>query len=194
VTKAGVYPIEQGAQRLSALLSFASPDQSNPEQTAVNVRRDGVSATVRLLDIYNDPTQDIALRPGDSIVVSSIQEYVTVIGAAGGQGRIKIARRNYSALDAVADARGLADSTADPRAFFLLRASLEGDRKAADKLPTVYQFDLRRPDQMLLAQRFAVQDGDVVFISDAPFTQVQKALSALSASLGTVRSGSGLAQ
>jgi polysaccharide biosynthesis/export protein len=193
-TRAGVYSIEQGMQRLSDLLSLAAPDQTNPEQTAVTVRRDGVSATVRLMDIYNDASQDIALRPGDSVVVSAIQDYVTVVGAAGAQGRVKIAKRNYSALDAVADAHGLADSSADPRALFLIRAHVDGDKKTAAPRPTVYQFDLRHPDQMLLAEQFAVQDGDVVFVSDAPFTQVEKVLSSLTATLGTARSVSALSQ
>jgi polysaccharide biosynthesis/export protein len=194
VTKAGVYPIGQGMLRLSAALSLASPDQTDPEQTSVTVRRDTVSATVRLSDIYRDAAQDIALRSGDSIVVNAIQQYVMVIGAAGAQGRVKITKRNYSVLDAVADSRGLADSTADPRALFLLRPRAQADGAPMDSRPFVYQFDMRRPGQMLLARQFAVQDGDVVFISDAPFTQVQKALSSLSATLGTARNVSALSQ
>jgi len=190
VTKAGVFPINPGTLRLSAALGLASPDQTAPDETLVSVRRNGESGAVRLSDIYRDPTQDIALRPGDSIVVSSVQEYVTVLGAAGGQGRVKIARRNYSVLDALADSRGLADSTADARALYLIRVH----ETAADARPQIYHFDMRLPQQMLLAKQFVVQDGDAVFISDAPFTQAQKVLSSVSATLGTARSVSALGQ
>jgi polysaccharide export outer membrane protein len=193
VSKAGVYPMGPGMLRLSNALGVASPDQADPEQTVVTIRRDGASATVRLSDIYRDSAQDVALRPGDSIVVHSIQEYVKVLGAAGGQGRVKISKRNYTVLDAVADSRGLSDSTAYPRAVFLLRAPDRLDAAAA-AAPVVYQFDMRYPDQMSLAGQFAVRDGDTVFISDAPYTQVQKVLSALSATLGTARSVSALGE
>jgi polysaccharide export outer membrane protein len=42
----------------------------------------------------------------------------------------------------------------------------------------VYQFDLTRPEQVALAREFTVGEGQAIYISDAPFTQVQKILSA----------------
>jgi polysaccharide export outer membrane protein len=194
VTKAGVYPIGPGMLRLSAVLSLAAPDQTNPEQTLVTVRRDGVSSSVRLNDVYRDAAQDIALRPGDSIVVSPLHEYVTVLGAAGAQGRVPISKRNYSVLDALADSRGAADASADIRALFLIRAQASHGAAQSDTRPQVYGFDLRRPEEMALAKQFAVHDGDSIFISDAPFAQVQKVLSSLTATLGTARSVSALSQ
>jgi polysaccharide export outer membrane protein len=193
VTRAGVFPIGQGMLRLSNALSLAAPDQTDPEQTAVTIRRGGVAATVRLSDVYRDSAQDVALRPGDSIVVHAIQEYVKILGAAGTQGRLKISKRNYSVLDALADSRGLSDSTAYPRAVFLLRAPDRNSPQIA-AAPLVYQFDMRYPDQMSVAGQFVVRDGDTIFISDAPYTQVEKVLSALSASLGTARSVTALGQ
>jgi polysaccharide biosynthesis/export protein len=193
VTRAGVFPLGVGMLRLSSALGLASPDQTDPEQTEVTIRRDGVAATVRLSDIYRDSTQDVALRAGDSVVVRAIQEYVRILGAAGTQGRVKISKRNYTVLDALTDSRGLSDSTAYPRAVFLLRA-VAPTAPATTAAPLVYQFDMRRPEQVSLAGQFAVQDGDTVFVSDAPYTQVEKVLSALSATLGTARSVSALGE
>jgi polysaccharide biosynthesis/export protein len=194
VTKAGVYPIQPGFLRLSDALALASPDQTDPEQTAVTIRRDGAASTVRLSDIYNDSAQDIALRPGDSIVVSALQQFVAVVGAAGLQGRVKITKRNYSVLDAIADSKGLADALADPRALFLIRARTDTGGAPSGVRPLVYQFNMTRPEEILLARQFAVKDGDALFVSDAPYTQVQKVLSALSATLGTARDVSSLSQ
>ncbi|MGI4875912.1 MAG: polysaccharide biosynthesis/export family protein [Janthinobacterium lividum] len=193
VTKPGSYPIGQGMLRLGAALGLAAPDQTDLDQTQVTLRRDGTAATVRLGDIYRDPVQDIALRPGDAIVVSALQQYVTVIGAVGGQGRVKIVKRNYSVLDALADSRGFADASADLQAVFLLR-SAPAPVSEADRRPSVFQFDMRQADQVAMAGKFAVRSGDVVFISNAPFAQVQKVLSALSYSLNTVRSAGAIAQ
>lgn len=189
--KPGVYPLGQDTARLSGLLGLAAPNQTNPEQLSVTVRRNGASGSVRLADIYRDPAADVALRPGDSIVVHGVVERLTVLGAVGVQGRVKLSRRNYTVLDALGDSRGLSDPLANPRAVYLLRRhSAQGSAAAqpADTRPLVYQFDFTQPGQIVLAGEFVVQDGDAILISDAPFTQVQKLLSTFSATLGTARS------
>ncbi|NIF77422.1 hypothetical protein F3J20_08425 [Paraburkholderia sp. Cy-641] len=191
--KPGVYPIGPGMQRLSGLLSKAAPDQMNPEQLAVTLRRNGESVSVRLSDVYRNSAEDIALRAGDSVVVHDVVENLTVLGAAGAQSRLKLSKRNYTVLDALGDSRGLNDSLANPKAVFLLRIRPD-DAGTADTRPVVYQFDFTKPEQMVLAGKFAVHDGDAIYISDAPFTQVQKVLSAFSATLGTARSVSSLSQ
>lgn len=194
LSKPGVYPIGPGTQRLSGLLSQAAPNQTNPEQLAITVRRRGESASVRLSDIYRNRAEDIALRAGDSIVVHDVIENLIVLGAAGTQSRVKLSKRNYSVLDALGDSRGLSDSLANPKAVFLLRIRPDADAAATDAVPVIYQFDFTRPEQMVLAGKFSVHDGDAIYISDAPFTQVQKVLSAFSATLGTARSVSSMSQ
>ncbi|MBC8642017.1 polysaccharide biosynthesis/export family protein [Caballeronia sp. EK] len=191
LSKPGIYSLGRDTERLSGLLGLAAPNQSNPEQLSVTVRRNGVAGSVRLADIYRDPAEDVALRPGDSIVVSGVVERLTVLGAAGVQGRVKLMKRNYSVLDALGDSRGLSDSLANPRAVYLLRRQSAPGTDAAQRLdtrPLVYQFDFTKPGQIMLAGEFVVRDGDAILISDAPFTQVQKLLSTFSATLGTARS------
>ena len=100
-----------------------------------------------------------------------------MLGAAGNQGRVAISKRNC-VLDALADAKGLDDQTADPRSVFLFTPAQAGVEGKPDRLPVVYQFDLTRPEQVALARDFSVREGQAIYISDAPFTQVQKVLSA----------------
>jgi polysaccharide biosynthesis/export protein len=187
LTKPGIYPIVQGMVRLSGLLGLGVPDQTDPEETAVTLRRGERAASVRLSDLYRDPAQDVALRPGDSVVVSAINDHLVILGAVGGQQRLKLTKRNYTVLDAIADARGLNDNTANPGAVYLMRRDSPGATSSADHVPTVYRFDLHQPGQMVLASEFAVRDGDAILISDAPFTQVVKVFSAFSATLTTAR-------
>jgi polysaccharide export outer membrane protein len=110
------------------------------------------------------------------------------LGAETGQSRVKISRRNYSVLDALADARGVTDSLADPRAVFLLRARAGSDGSPSPERPLVYQFDLRHAEQINLARQFALRDGDAIFVSDAPFTKVQKVMQVFSSSIGAASS------
>lgn len=178
LTKPGMYPITQTAQRLSSALALAAPVQTNPEQLNITLRRNNEIVSVRLSDIYRNQENDILLRAGDVITAFDAREYLTVLGAAGEQGRVEISKRNYSVLDALGAARGLNDETADPRSVFLFTPATAGVNGAPDQLPIVYQFDFTRPEQIALARQFSVGEGQAIYISDAPFTQVQKVLSA----------------
>lgn len=179
--KPGSYPIERGRTNLGELLAEVAPDPEAPDMLAVTVRRDGQAGTVRLSDVYSNPALNIALRPGDTLVLQNVIENITVLGAAGAQGQIRIPARDFSLLDALGEARGLADDQADPRAVFLLRPQAPGTPAL------VYQVDMRRPEAVALASRLIVADGDAILISSAPFAQVSKLLSAFSQTLGTVR-------
>ncbi|QNN65294.1 polysaccharide biosynthesis/export family protein [Sphingomonas rhizophila] len=179
--KAGTYPIERGRTRLGELLGEVAPDLKTPEMMDVTVRRDGRAGTVRMADILANPSLDIALRPGDSIVLNAIVQQVTVLGAAGAQGQVRIERRDFSVADVLGQSRGLNDDAADPRGVYLIRATGQGT-------PVVYQFEMRDPQTVALAGRFRVRDKDTVYISNAPFTQTRKALGAITQSLGGIRS------
>ncbi|WP_231755505.1 polysaccharide biosynthesis/export family protein [Bordetella sp. N] len=178
LTKPGLYPITQTTQRLSSALAQAAPVQTNPEQLMITLRRGNDVTSLRLADIYRNQDNDILLHAGDVITAHESREFLTVLGAAGTQGRVQISKRNYSVLDALADSKGLDDKTADPRSVFLFTPAKPGTKGAPDELPVVYQFDLTRAEQVALAGQFTVHEGQAIYISDAPFTQVQKVLSA----------------
>lgn len=180
--KTGLYPIERGRTSLGDLLAEVAPNQENPEMLRVTVRRDGASGQVRLSDVYRNPNLDIALRPGDSVILNEVVDNVTVLGAAGVQGQVRIPERDFSLIDALGQARGLSGEAADPRAVFLMRPQAPGVP------PLVYQIDMRQPQAIALASQFIVEDGDAILISSAPFAQTRQVLSAFAQTLNTVRS------
>jgi polysaccharide export outer membrane protein len=181
--KPGTYPIERGRTSLGELLAEVAPNQENPDMLAVTVRRGEASGTVRLSDVYSNPALDIALQPGDSVVLHSIVENVTVLGAAGVQGQVQIPERDFTVIDALGEARGLNPEAADPRAVFVMRANPDPGAP-----PLVYQFNMRQPETIALANRFVLQDNDAILISGAPWAQVRQVLSAFAQGLSTVRS------
>ena len=191
VSKPGLVSLAPQTSRLSAILGLAAPTTANLELATVTVRRDGRNATVRLSDLYDEPQEDIALKGGDVVIVRAAPGTVNVLGAAGIQGRVRITRRNYSVVDAVGDARGLNDSLASPSSVYLMKLSSGAEAVAAN--PRVYHFDFRSPAQIAVAAAFAVQDGDAILISNAPFAQSHKVLSTFSGVLTTARSATALA-
>ena len=181
--KTGSYAIERGRTKLGSLLAEVAPNQKNPEMLKVTVRRHGEVGQVRLSDIYKKPALDIALQPGDEIILNELIENVTVLGAAGIQGQVRISERNFSVIDALGQARGLNPEAADPRAVFVMRAQAQ-----AGTPPLVYQFDMRRPDAIAFAKRFVLRDEDAVLISNASWAQTRQVISAFSQGVASVRS------
>lgn len=181
--KTGTYPIERGRSRLGSLLAEVIPNQKNPEMLSVAVRRNGQVGQVRLTDIYKDPALDIALQPGDSIILNEVIENITVLGAAGVQGQVRIPERNFTVVDALGQARGLNPDAADPRGVFVMRAQAE-----PGAAPLVYQFDMRRPDAIALANRFVLRNEDAVLISNASWAQTRQVISAFAQGMASVRS------
>lgn len=194
LSKPGLYSIGPGVQRLSGLLALASPNVQDPEQIRVSVRRAGREGTIRLSDVYSDQSQDIALCADDVVLIHNVVETVTVLGAMRNQGRVRLTKRNYSVMDALADARGLDDASANPRAIYLMRGVDSGLPSNGAWRPVIYRFDFTQPDQLVLASNVTLRDGDALYVSDAPFTQTTKLLSAFSLSVSTLRAGAGIAQ
>jgi polysaccharide export outer membrane protein len=181
--KTGTYPIERGRTRLGALLAEVAPNQKNPEMLNVTVRRNGVVGQVRLSDVYKEAVLDIALQPGDSIIINEVTENITVLGAAGIQGQVRIPERNFTVVDALGQARGLNPEVADPRGVFVMRAPPQPGSP-----PLVYQFDMRRPEAIALANRFVLRDEDAVLISNASWAQTRQVIAAFAQGMGSVRS------
>jgi len=49
-------------------------------------------------------------------------------------------------------------------------------RTPDDRVPVVYRFNLRDPACFLLAQNFMIKNKDVLYVSNAPATELQKFL------------------
>jgi len=51
-----------------------------------------------------------------------------------------------------------------------------------------YVLDLTRPNGLFLARDFIIRDGDTVYVTEAPYVQWQKTLSAVTGSAATADS------
>lgn len=185
----GVYPIERPTRTLSAMLARAGGVAIEAEIAKVTVLRGGKSGTIWFQDLYDNPRLDIALRRGDRILVEADTRSFTALGATGGQARVPFETRSLSALEAIAQVGGLNANTADPTGVFVFRnepAEIanqvlgRGDLVGAQRL--VYVLDLTQPNGMFVARDFVIRDGDTLYVTEAPFTQWSKTISAITGS------------
>ena len=187
----GVYPIERPTRTLSAMLARAGGVAIEPAVAIVRVTRGNQTGKIWLEDLYANPSLDIALRAGDRIVVENDTRAFVALGATGSQSRVPFETQTLSAIEAIATVGGLVSSTADPTGVFVFRnepaeiansvlgrSDLQGDQRM------VYVLDLTQPTGMFEARDFLVRDGDTVYVTEAPFVQWQRTISAVTGTVG----------
>lgn len=188
VSGQGVYPIERPTRTLSAMLAKAGGVAVDPEVAVVTVKRGGQSGKIWLRDLYSNSRNDIALRPGDVILVEEDTRNFTALGALGGQTLVPLGSETINAIEAIALVGGLSTNTADPTGVFILRDEPENvasrvlGRQVYGSQRMAYVLDLTQPSGLFTAREFLIRDGDTVYVTEAPFVQWQKTLGAITGS------------
>lgn len=191
----GVFAIERPTRTLSTMLARAGGVTISPEIAQITVIRNNQRGKIWFQDLYDHPELDIALRGGDRILVEEDSRAFTALGATGGQSRVPFESQNLSALEAIAQVGGLNAATADPTGIFVFRnepaavANVvmgRNDLHGAQRL--VYVLDLTQPNGMFQARDFVIRDSDTLYVTEAPFTQWNKAIGALTGTAASVNS------
>ncbi|PVA06881.1 polysaccharide biosynthesis/export family protein [Thalassorhabdomicrobium marinisediminis] len=195
VSAQGVYAIERPTRTLSSMLARAGGVTVPPEIAQVRVVRGDHSDAIWFEDLYAHPGHDIALRAGDKIFVEQDTRSFTALGATGSQNRVPFESQTISAIEAIAQVGGLNTNLADPTGVFVFRNEPEeianqlvGRTDLVGTQRVVYVLDLTRPNGMFLARDFAIRDEDTVYVTEAPFSQFNKTISAAFGTLGQVNS------
>ncbi len=195
----GVYAIERPTRTLTAMLARAGGVTIEPEIATITVTRGSRQGQVWLQDVYDNPSLDIALRAGDRILVEGDTRSFIALGATGAQNKIPFEAQSISAIEGIARVGGLNSALADPTGVFIFRnepAEIANAVLGRDDLVgaqrLVYVLDLTEPNGMFLARDFAIRDGDTVYVTEAPYTQFSKVISALTGPIGTAGAVSSL--
>jgi polysaccharide biosynthesis/export protein len=191
----GVYPIEAPTRSLATMLAKAGGVAIAQDVAIVRVTRGGHTGRIWLNDLYENPSLDIALRPGDQIVVEEDSRSFIALGATGGQNLVAFESETLSALEAIATVGGLSTGSADPTGVFILRDETEAISRAVlgredliGDQRIVYVLDLTEPTGLFEARDFQVRDGDTLYVTEAPFVQWQKVLGAITGTTGAASS------
>lgn len=197
----GVAPIERPTRTLSAMIAQAGGVTIAPETAIIRVTRGAETGSVWLVDLYENPSLDIALRPGDKIVVEEDRRAFVTMGATGAQSRVDFETQTLSAIEALALVGGLNTALADPTGVFVFRNepaeianSVLGRNDLVGAQRMVYVLDLTRPNGMFEARDFLIRDGDTLYVTEAPYVQWQKTISAITGATGAANQLSAGAQ
>jgi polysaccharide export outer membrane protein len=199
VAAQGVYAIERPTRTLSAMIARAGGVSVSPEIAQVTVVRGDHTGEIWFEDLYAHPGHDIALRAGDRIFVEQDTRSFTALGATGAQNRVAFESQTISAIEAIAQVGGLNTNLADPTGVFVFRnepveiaGQLVGRNDLVGTQRVIYVLDLTEPNGMFMARDFAIRDGDTVYVTEAPFSQFNKTISAVFGTLGSVSTAAAL--
>ena len=190
-TAQGVYPIEASTATLSSMIAKAGGVSTDPENTRVTVIRGSHKGTVWLEDLYESNRQDIALRPGDRILLKEDTRRFTALGATGSQSLVEFPAPEMSAIEAIAFMGGLNSNLADPTGIFIFRdetAEYANRVLGRDDFETskrfAYVLNLTDPTGIFLGRDFQIRDGDTIYVTEAPYVAWTKSLNVLTGTIG----------
>ncbi|MEP9360929.1 polysaccharide biosynthesis/export family protein [Sphingomonas sp. KR3-1] len=169
----GRIPLSLAREHLLDAVALAGGTVFPAQDTTVRLTRAGRSAEIGLDALLAGSPDDLLLLPGDRIELLRELRTFTVFGASDKVSEIPFDARRLSLAQAVARAGGPSDRQADPTAIFLFRWAAAGTPGGAP-VPVIYRLNMLHPESYFVSQRFAMRDGDVIYIANARSNQASK--------------------
>jgi polysaccharide biosynthesis/export protein len=194
----GRYPMLDGIRTALDAVDRAGGASAPPYQVDVVLRRaDGVTR-ISLWDVINGG--DFPLRGGDDLVLQDTPRFFTGLGAVTKSGRYPLPSPDTNLIDALGMAGGLVDLQADRTGIIVFRENATGADAAAALMrlapgaaapattgagaaakpgaprPTFFTLDFSKPISLVVAQKFRVRPGDVIYVTNAPTVDLNKYL------------------
>ncbi len=168
----GSIPVTSVPMTLNEVLANANPFgeagmKSLGDLTSVKFTRDGYTYDIdyEYLSRNSQIQNYIYLKGGDTIhIPDNSLSQVHVLGEATSPTSISLSRKNLPLSSALAQAKGLNQSTSKGKDVYILRP------KDNEGKPRIFKTDMSSPSGYLLAGKFNLNAGDVVFISTAGVT------------------------
>jgi polysaccharide export outer membrane protein len=188
VTLSTRVPLVPGNERLLDAIAAAGGPRQPLTKTTIQLTRGDSVYSLPLETIIKDPRQNVSLLPGD-VVTALFQPFsFTALGASGRNEEINFETQGISLAQAIARSGGLIDSRSNARGVFVFRFEAKGaldwphqpvKTTAGGLVPTIFRIDLTDPESLFLVQNFPMEDRDVLYVSNAPITDIQKFLNVL---------------
>jgi polysaccharide biosynthesis/export protein len=178
-------PLTPAGERLLDALASAGGVRQPVSKVTLQLTRGNSFHAVPLDRVIRDPRQNVLLQPGDVVTALASPLAFTALGATGRNEEVAYEAQGINLAQALARAGGLQDSRADAQGVFIFRfedaAAVEWPRQpvsptADGRVAVVYRVDLRNPASFFVMQTFAIHDGDVLYVSNAPAADLQKFL------------------
>jgi polysaccharide export outer membrane protein len=188
--KATRVPLTPRGERLLDIITSAGGVTKPAGKVMIEVTRAGRVAYMPLESIIRNPAENIRLGPND--VVQAVYQPFSFIalGATSTSAEIPFEATGLTLSQALGRVGGLKDDRANVKGAYIFRfedpAALDpavaatAHRTPDGRIPVIYRIDLRKATTLFAAQRFPMRDKDVLYVSSAPLTDLQRFVGILS--------------
>jgi polysaccharide export outer membrane protein len=192
--------LNASGDRILDALSQAGGLSTPGIETNITLQRHGKTATVPYEALLKNPAENIYVAPDDTIFADHQRRTFVAFGATGQNGRFDFEDSNLTLADGLAKAGGMRDDLANPSEVVLYRLvdrkilnemKVNTSRFHDEKIPVIFRANLRDPSGFFAAQKFALNDKDVLYTSNSGSIQLLKFLDILNAITSTASGSSG---
>lgn len=177
--------LSPAGERILDLISEAGGLSAPGTETTVTLQRRSRSVTVPYDVVSKTPAENIYAQPGDTLIVNRERRTFLAFGVTGESGRYDFDDSNLTLGDALAKAGGLLDDKAEPQAVlvyrivdkdFLHKIGVNTQGFTSKDVPVIFRANLRDPSGFFMAQKFPMQNKDVIYVSTSPSVEFLKFL------------------
>lgn len=177
VTRPGRLVLQTNRESLSDVIALAGGYRGNSKDLMARIMRGGTTADVRINDIVENPALDVSIRPGDRLMLVDDPRTYSILGASGRVEQVPFRRSSVSLAEAIATAGGTNPNLGDPAAIFLFRYIRD---TKGQEVPRVYHINMMQTGAYFIAQKFTMQDNDVLYFGNAAANQPSKLVQLIS--------------
>lgn len=178
VQKPGVLPVTNVPMTLIEAVSASGGLTPEADWTQVTLTRGGNETAFNLRQLYQlgNTDQNILLQPNDVLhIARNDQNKVFVLGEVRQPKSYMMGRSGMSLAEALADAGGWYEATANAEGVFVIRAA----DAATGRVANVYQLNAKNATALVLAEQFKLQQRDIVYVTAAPVARWNRVISQL---------------
>jgi polysaccharide biosynthesis/export protein len=181
-------PLIPGNEQLLDALAAAAGVREPVDKTTIQITRADHVYSLPMDTIIRDPQQNVPLLPGDVVTALFAPYSFTALGATSKTEEVNFESRGITLAQALARSGGLIDSRSNARGVFIFRflpkTALTWPHEPVKTtpegmVPVVFRIDLTDPASFFLIQNFPMENRDVLYVSNAPITEINKFLQVL---------------
>lgn len=180
-------PLEPQADHILDALSAAKVMGKDIKDMSVRVTRGSQHGEISMNELTKNTAENILLRNKDTITVLDNNNSFSVLGAVNRNEEIFFGGAELSLANGLARAAGLMDNRSDAEGVFVYRqvdlTKLPEKSRVrwimkgylpGSTVPVIYRFNMRKPNSPFVLKAFPIQDGDIVYVANAPAREFQK--------------------
>jgi polysaccharide biosynthesis/export protein len=173
IVNPGRVRLSNAGEKLLDVINLAGGYRGTPSDILVRVYRGRVVSEGPLDALDYNNIGGMPMEAGDRIELIRRPRSYSVLGSANKVSQYNLPVRQTSLIEGLASAGGASENLASPAAVFVFRYVASQDGK---ERPTVYHFNMMKPSSYLLAQKFTLNDKDVIYVGGAQSNQPSKLL------------------